>query len=396
MLYSTIVEKNEQGLQMIIEAAEKFEEGKYLNAIYDCHLSKDEVLGVTEYVREYKSKLSREHLALAKFALTFNKKYATDNNKCFDSAEKLFNKIRSTISGSKKIYKKFCRTVRKQLPPTAEQHPSVFKRSELVNNYYSEQLFGFETYDMCVQTLYKELEEFFMELIKSMALCQMIIFEESAIRNNPEQCINIYNKCYDEMLNNSRMMVRTFKEHKIAPDSEMERRKKQAGSLPEFICANYHKPDISQWQIYVVKSELSKGNDMTDVEKILFGADNEELVQKARIAILHFDELEKDAHKGKHRDKHSAYCVASFMLWCGIGTTQDAKVKLFVEEYFNKTYKGDYPPVKTNAVNNAKNTIMYKPTESSLDHETFQDKIERIIDKYAPKDESSMRCAVNF
>jgi len=396
MLYSTIVDKNEEGLLMIIEAAEKFEQGKYLNALYDCRLTKDKILGITEYVREFKSKLSREHLALAKFALTFNKEYATDNNKCFDSAEKLFYKIRSTISGSKKIYKKFCRTVRKQLPPTAEQHPSVFKRSELVNNYRSEQLFGFETYDECVQKLYNEFEEFFVELIKCLALCRMIILEESAIRNTPERCIEIYNHCYEEMLKNSRMMVRTFKENKINPDSEMETSKKQAGSLREFICANYHMRDISQWQMFVVKSELNKGDGMTDVEKILFGAGNKEIAQKARTAILHFDELEKDAHKGKHKDKHSAYCVASFMLWCGIGRTEDGKVKLFVEDYFNKTYKGDYPPVKTNAVNNAKNIMLYKPAQSSLDNDTFHNKIEGMIEKYTLKAELSIRHAANF
>ena len=49
MLYSTIVDKNEEGLTMVINAAEKFEEGRYLSAIYDCQLKKDEILGVYEY-----------------------------------------------------------------------------------------------------------------------------------------------------------------------------------------------------------------------------------------------------------------------------------------------------------------------------------------------------------
>ena len=81
---------------MIIDAAEKFHEGRYLNAIHECHLKKEDILGVTEYVKEYITKLNREYLALARFALSFNRKYATDNNKCFDTAEKLFGKIRTT------------------------------------------------------------------------------------------------------------------------------------------------------------------------------------------------------------------------------------------------------------------------------------------------------------
>lgn len=43
MLYSTIVDKNDDGLRMIIDAAEKFEEGKYLNAIYKCQLDKEDI-----------------------------------------------------------------------------------------------------------------------------------------------------------------------------------------------------------------------------------------------------------------------------------------------------------------------------------------------------------------
>lgn len=396
MLYSTIVDKNEQGLLMIIEAAEKFEQGKYLNAIYDCRLKKDEVLSVTEYVKEYKAKLSKENLALAKFALTFNSEYATENNKCFDVAETLFIKIRSTISGSKRIYKKFCRTVRKRTPSFAPQRPSVFKRSELVNDYYSGQMFGIETYDECVQRLYEQLEDFFYELVKSLAFCRTIIKEENSIRNTPERCMHIYHECYDKMVSNSRMMVRLFKESKILPHSEIEERGNKAGSLRDFICNNYHMCDPSQFQMHVVASELRKDSNMTDEEKILFGADNTEMAEKARLVIQHFDELENNAHKGKHKDKHSAYCVASFMLWCGIGNTQDEKVKLFVEEYFNKTYRGEYPPVKTNAVNSAKNTLLHKSTESNLDNELFHTKIDSLVKQYAQKDNIPLKNAANY
>lgn len=396
MLYSTIVDKNEEGLMMIIEAAQKFEEGKYLNAIYDCHLTKANILAITEFVCENRSKLRREHIALAEFANNFNKNYATKNNKCFDSAEELFCKIRSSISSSKKIYKKFCRTVRRRLPPAAEQHPSVFKRSELVNSYYSEQLFGMEPYDECVEKLYKELEEFFVELVNSLMLCRMIIREETNIRNTPERCMEIYKKCYEEMVENSKLMIRTFKENKMSVVSDMAERLSESESKLDFICANYHIPDTSQWQAYVMKSELNKGTGMTDVEKILFGSENLTLAEKARTAIQHFDELEKDAHKGKHKDKHSAYCVASFMLWCGIGKAEDGKVKLFVEDYFNKTYHGDYPEVKTNAVNNAKNILLHKPSESSLNNAWFHARIEDVIAKNKPKVDESNKKATNF
>ena len=162
----------------------------------------------------------------------------------------------------------------------------------------------------------------------------------------------------------------------------MEERRKKAGSVSDFVCSNYHMYDQSQFMMHVVVSELEKDDTMTDVEKILFGADNAELAEKARLVVMHFDELEKDAHKGKHKAKHSAFCVASFMLWCGIGTTQDDKVKMFVEDFFNATYKGEYPPVKTNAVNCAKNILLHRPMELRLDNADFHAKIDNLTEQY--------------
>ena len=183
-------------------------------------------------------------------------------------------------------------------------------------------------------------------------------------------------------------MVRTFKENRMTPASEMETRKKKAGSLREFICSNFHKYGPDQFQMHVVASELNKSDDMTDEEKILFGTDNKEFAEKARLVIKHFDELELNAHKGKHKDKHSAYCVASFMLWCGIGTTNDNKAILFVDDYFNQTYKGEYPPVKANAVNSAKNILKHNPKKSNLDNAEFHAKIDALVEKYYVKNDS--------
>lgn len=397
MLYSTIVDKNEEGLLTILEAAEKFEQGSYLHAIYSCHLKKEEILGITEYVKENRAKLSREHYALSVFSLTFNREYATNNNNCFEIAEKLFYKIRSTVSASKKIYKKFCRTVRTPIPYVNPQSPSVFKRSELVNSHRAGQLFGLESYDQCVSILYQELEGFFMELVKCLALCRMIINDENNIRNTPERCMNIYRDCYNQMLNNSKMVIRTFRDKRISPDDSMDMIKNKGQSFQDYICSGFHRLDYSQFQAHVVASELKKGEKegMTDIEVKLFGAGNRELVMNARLVVKHFDELEKDAHKGKHKDKHSAYCVASFMQWCGIGN-EDQKVKMFVEEYFNVTYKGEYPSIKTNSVNSAKNKIVAEKVYNNFDNDEFHDKIEELVGKYTQKERTEMKLVANF
>lgn len=287
------------------------------------------------------------------------------------------------------IYKKFCLPTRKRAPENAPQYQSVFKRSELAGNYYAGQLFGMESYDECVAMLYNELEGFFRELVESLALCRLIILEESNIRSTPSRCKEIYYDCYGHMVSNSRSMLRLFKESHLVPSDELEERRRSAGSLQNFICENFHMLDPSQFQSYVVVCELKKGmnNGLTETEIKLYGSENMELVEKVRLVIAHFDELE-DSLKGKNKDKHSAYGIASFMLWSGIGETQDDKVKTFVE-YFNLTYKGVYSPAKTNAVNTAKNKIKYPRTgdKSNFNDAEFRSKIEKLIGKYTSKDD---------
>lgn len=385
MLYSTIVEKDESGLQMVIQAAEKFEQGKYINAITECHYTKSKTLAMTEYVKEQIARIKREYFALVDYRQSFIDDYATDNNECYDIAGALFYKIRSCISGSKKIYKSFCVTDRKRMPRTTTQWPSVFKRSGLVNVCNSEDLFGIETYSKCVTELYNQLEEFHKELLKCLILCRNVMIELRNVGNSYERCELIYRNSYEKTRSNIKLMIQLCKEKKMLPKSELEERKKKASSEPDFICSNYHMWNKSQFLMYVLVSELSKDDEMTDLEKELFGADNIEFVKKVRLIIQHFDDFEENAHKGKHNDKHSAYCIASFMLWCGIGNTPDNKVQLFVK-YFNITYTGRYPEAKTNAVNNAKNKLMYEPEKSNLDNNLFHAKLNSFVEQNASKD----------
>lgn len=385
MKYSTIVEKDESGLQMIIEAAEQFDKNKFINALYDRRLKLEEVLELTEDIRGYRAKLRMEHLALCKFAITFNERYATENNQCFNIANKLFNKIRSTISSSKKVYKKFCKPNRNKQPINLPQAPSIFKRSSLVNNYYNGALFSLDSYDESVQRLYDELEGFVDVLAGSLTLCRMVIDRELLISNTPELCIPIYNRCYDEMVANSSLMIQQYRKLKFIPEDEYFERKKNARSLQENICHNFHKLDPSQWNMHVLVRELTKGeaDGLSDVEVQLYG-NNVDLVKKVRIIIEHFDELKPEGHKGKL----DAKAVTALMLWSDIGKTLDNKIKLFVEEYFNKSYHGIYKTVTTGAVNAAKNKTLQN-TDKEIN--TYQGLFNIILQKHAKNNVVEMK-----
>lgn len=382
MQYNTIVEKDESGLQMILDAAEKFEESKYLHAITERNFTKNEVFEILLFVKEYKIKLEKEHYALAKFAITFNKRYATDNNKCFSTAERIFNRIRSTISGSKKIYKKFCKRNMKPIPPIVkeENYASIFKRSTLLSECRNGDLFGYKHYDEVVYELYKELEGCFKELITCLALCHAVIWEEEQIRNSPERCLAIYHNCVDQVVDNAKYMIRLFRKTKSTTEiDEIGKKMKSAKSLKKCICDGFHNYNNESFQIHVATEYMNREQNMTAEENILWPQENDK-VEKIRCIIAHFDELNPEGHSGKL----SGAAVAAFMLWCGIGRA-DCKCKMFVEDYFNKEYKGKFKTVNVNTINTAKGKITQE--NSNFEIEKFNKEIENLLNKYMLKKE---------
>ena len=381
MQYNTIVEKDESGLQMILNAANKFEKGKYMYAITERHFSKNDILDIILFVREYKNKLDKEHYALARFALNFNKQYATDNNKCFTTAEKIFNRIRSTISGSKKIYKKFCKRNMKPIPPIVKEdnYASIFKRSTLLSAYRDGDLFDFMHYEDVVYELFDELEECFKKLIMCLALCHAVIWEEEQIRKSPERCLKIYHDCFNQIVDNTKYMIRLFRKNSSTTElDEIGEKMKSAKSLQKFICDGYHNYNTTSFNIHVVTKVLNDEQDATPVETLLWQQDFQ-MIKKARCVIAHFDELEPEGQKGKLYGP----TVTAFMLWTGVGMS-DSKRKMFVEEYFNKEYKGKYKTVKVGAVNSAITSIIKEDTDFNI--KECNDKIEKIISKYMNND----------
>ena len=392
MKYSTIVNKSDESLLMIIDTAKSFDENRYLQGIYECRFKKEKVMAFTEIVKECHAKLRREYLALADFAVKFNKMYATDNNKCFETAERLFNRIRSSISGTKRIYKRFCKVSRKKWMENARcaVEKSIFKRSVLAKALYTEDMFGMVSYDECVNKLYDELEGFFKDLVVGLALCHMIIQEEDAIRSTPERCMELYRQCCDEAEQSAKLLVKTMKENRVehlSSDDFLERRK-NARSLQEFVCENFHEMNLSEFQIHVVSELLHKGqaNGLTDTETALWPKGNEH-IKDIRLVIAHFDELKSEGQKGKLDGK----AVAMFMKWCGVA---EGKEKLFVEDYFNKEYKGKLTTLKANSVNTAKNKMLLGKVK--FDNDAFELSIEDLIQKYNSGNIFVLKPAVSF
>lgn len=107
MNITTIVEKDETGLNQINEAVNKFEDEGLLYAISQNNLDEFTIMQNKLMVESYNKKLDMEIASLWRFANTFNTDYATTNNKCFECAHLLFNRIRQSVSCLKRYTRRF-------------------------------------------------------------------------------------------------------------------------------------------------------------------------------------------------------------------------------------------------------------------------------------------------
>ena len=212
-----------------------------------------------------------------------------------------------------------------------------------------------------------------------LALCHAVIWEEEQIRKSPERCLKIYHDCFNQIVDNTKYMIRLFRKNSSTTElDEIGEKMKSAKSLQKFICDGYHNYNTTSFNIHVVTKVLNDEQDATPVETLLWQQDFQ-MIKKARCVIAHFDELEPEGQKGKLYGP----TVTAFMLWTGVGLS-DSKRKMFVEEYFNKEYKGKYKTVKVGAVNSAITSIIKEDTDFNI--KECNDKIEKIISKYMNND----------
>ena len=68
MLYSTIVQRDETGLNQIFEAAKEFDELNVLEAIVDCRFDKRKIEQTLSLVRMYQMRLNIESAELVAFS----------------------------------------------------------------------------------------------------------------------------------------------------------------------------------------------------------------------------------------------------------------------------------------------------------------------------------------
>jgi hypothetical protein len=378
MKYHSIVEQSEEGLTLICKKAEEFERDSILPAIQDKRFNEYDIEQLIIDVEEYHAKLKREILSVNNFARTFNSQYATDNNLCFETAERLFRKIRSTLCGTKKIYRKFCLRVNRKTPKDA----SIFSHSAIACGNYSFDLYGEDSYPECVKKLCDEMEAFFEDLIMIIRFCQRVIREEEMIRNNPRELKQIYIDDCNHTRRQQEMYIRMLREDKNCEPTKdpMDFNGSENLSFQNFLKSAFHKYNRNQFVLHVVSDELKKGRmHGLDREESMLWADNHDIVPKVRIVLEHFDELDPQGSMDRNRGvrKINSKVMVRLMKWCGLENS--GHEKNFIEGYFVEHYHGMYLPVKMPAVNTAKRNLT---VHGDPEYEHFESLVNELLRKY--------------
>ncbi|MBR4925368.1 MAG: hypothetical protein IKZ61_06395 [Prevotella sp.] len=333
MIYFTDIEKSKEGILQILEVIKNYEkdgEVRFIAGIQSRNFSEYKIQQLICIVRERLNMTRRELLRLSEVALTYNKLWATDDNNCFRDAEKLFRKIRSTLKGTKIIYKRFTPICRKNVPGR-DFRPSIFVKSTLAYAECGRDLYGLESYPDSVSTLYAEMGAYFTNVVAVLLICHQELAKEAMISKDADLCLQLLNEQCKNIVGDMKDVVGMLSKEAASKD-ELLKTSKKKGSLKVFAQEGFHKYSIARVTRYATSRAIENGAafGLDDIESLYFVNDPEKGM-KAKEIMTCFD-IYADKGRGTKMDTTA---IAEFVCWTGLGIAKGYK-------YFTSTYTGSY------------------------------------------------------
>lgn len=333
MIHWTDIERSKEGVLQILEVIKNYEkdgEVRFIAGIQSRGFTEYKIQQLICVVRERLNMTRRELMRLSEIALTYNKMWATDDNNCFRDAEKLFRKIRSTLKGTKILYKKFTPICRKNVPGR-DFRPSVFVKSTLAYAECGRDLYGLDSYPDSVSTLYAEMGAYFSNVVAVLVICHQELTKEAMISNNAELCLQLLNEQCKTIVGDMKDVIGMLSKE-TAEQNDLLKRSKKTGSLKAFAQEGFHKYNIESVTRYATSRAVENGAayGLDDIEALYF-VNNPEKGLKAKEIMSSFDDY---ADKGRGT-KMDTTAIAEFLCWTGLGLAKGYR-------YFISTYKGSY------------------------------------------------------
>ncbi|MBQ3580950.1 MAG: hypothetical protein II975_08195 [Bacteroidales bacterium] len=375
MYYTPKIDDPAKGLEQICDSASKFNSDRFIYALEYKNWDVRRLEHMCVEVASYREKLGAEYNRLVDFARTFNREFATANNQCYSSALTMLRKLRSGISETKRLFKKFCPRARKEVIYHAigNQPVSAYDYSYISADSYQLPLFSFDAYPECVSRLHNEMTEFFMLMVRCMQLCREVMKEEANIKKDNKYCKYLFDEFKGKLMPEIADIISLIphdadelsEAHNPAIASRYKYETDEAWASVGF--HNYSRTDVKKLVIRQVLDD-EQGSDITAMEKLLFGND-EETVRKYRHIIKHFDELIPASY---HRNNLPAKYIQMFFQFVKI----PYKLESDAVDYFNETYLSSpdhrFVTVTYQAINGHKKSVL---EDKNGDFKAFVEKL---------------------
>lgn len=354
MLYSTIVQRDETGLNALFAAAREFEEENALEALIACKFDIKTTEKALNMVRICQCHLNNESIDLVEFSENFIEAYATDHNECFRVAEKLLRKIGTTITGSMKVFRRFC-PVKRRKAECGKVVP-VLDYSRLTSREFYGQFFGAEVYAEPAKTLLHEMASFFYHLVTTLKVCKDMIKKEEEVKGDFSRLKEIFEKSCENALHGVRDVFDTFGQVKLISDEELAERRKNARPMKEWLAKEYHAHD-KQWmkrEAYMHLLTSGRHYGLDEKASVLW-ANNPGWGKKVcaiipkldtfHIPYKHSKKAEEQGKKGTFDARYMAYMLK----WSRVSQMSDDGTKVLNEAkerqfyiYLQEHYTGDF------------------------------------------------------
>lgn len=335
MRYTTIVEHDQSGIEMVLDAMNNLLQERFIEGIRTKHRTLEEIEETTEMVSIFQHRMNIEKLRLIKFSKVFIRQYATENNQCFSTGEVMFRKLRSTMKSLKDLFHKTTKTNRLQLPEGVSA-PSVYEKSLLSNGDYTPDVFGMESFPDQVKNLYFVIEQLFNTACSMLILCNEMIEAEEETRNDPVRLRQIYEESCNEMMAAVKAATVYYAPTQNYPENEMERQRVRIGpkNEDEFLQRAYHvynKEVMTQYLIIKALKEARK--DGLIGREPDFWHENHAKALMARKVIENFDSIGRvEGQAGKL----NSFTMVEFLKWCEVPEEKESSL---YKNHFIPNYK---------------------------------------------------------
>lgn len=346
-LYSTAVQKDYSFFNEINLHASFINEEQILSHFFMGRYTEKEIIDFSNEVNSILLRFKNEKRDIFEFSISYNDKFATDNNECFETVLKLCKLLRKTLRGVMTIFQEFCSNKKhkviyrngKSVRLSVHTHSDLGARYTQLLIPFSEE----EAIPKSLRNLANLLLEFFVEIMDVMGICEEVMDEEMKIRQDYPRLRKIYDgtiQAFDQSAWKMLYCPDTIEQIKDPMTREMLQT--ETDKWNEILSRYFHKKTVNELMIHhamFIAFNNKYGFVPTEMETKLWGGDHDK-IKKVRQMVASIDELkpvgQKDKQTGNY--KFSGKWMAKLLYWALRG---NGDKNLFVK-YFNETYKGIY------------------------------------------------------